>query len=203
MSNRLLDRMFLDSLGWRLFARFTLSRDVLPRAHLPHGARVLDVGAAAGAGARALLALRPDLRLDLVEPDPVIAAQAERNLAPRAAQVRVHLMDATALDLPDQSYDAVLFFESLHHIADWRRALREARRVLRPGGCLLVSEALRDLIALPVLRSLFPHPQAAHFDPDELALGLSEAGFVTPWEHTNYRSLQIAGVARTAPEARA
>lgn len=41
-------------------------------------------------------------------------------------------------DLPAETFDAVLFIESLAHMADKRAALREAHRVLRPGGRLVM-----------------------------------------------------------------
>jgi SAM-dependent methyltransferase len=46
--------------------------------------------------------------------------------------------DATALPVPDDSADAVIMVSVLHQVADWRKALDEAARVLRPGGRLVV-----------------------------------------------------------------
>ncbi len=47
------------------------------------------------------------------------------------------LADATRLPLVDGSVDAVLASHVLHLVPDWRRAVDELRRVLRPGGVLL------------------------------------------------------------------
>ena len=49
----------------------------------------------------------------------------------RAALV---LGDVTALPAADASFDAVFDYGAIHFVADWRRALDEVRRVLRPGG---------------------------------------------------------------------
>lgn len=48
---------------------------------------------------------------------------------------------ASAMDLPfrDASFDLVLFSEVVEHLPDPGRALREIRRVLKPGGCLLLT----------------------------------------------------------------
>lgn len=42
--------------------------------------------------------------------------------------------DVMALSYPDASFDLVLTSDTLEHVPDWQRALRETRRVLRPGG---------------------------------------------------------------------
>ena len=47
--------------------------------------------------------------------------------------------DATELPFEDESFDTVVSFMVLEHLADPQRAMREARRVLRPGGTYLIS----------------------------------------------------------------
>lgn len=52
---------------------------------------------------------------------------------------RLRHEDLTALSFADAAFDAVLSFDVLEHVPDHRAALRECRRVLRPGGALLLS----------------------------------------------------------------
>jgi SAM-dependent methyltransferase len=52
--------------------------------------------------------------------------------------------DATRLPFRDACADAVLEVHVLHLVPGWRRALAEARRVLRPGGAVLVGRGGRD-----------------------------------------------------------
>lgn len=64
----------------------------------------------------------------------------KRGSAPRLANLSFRLGDGLALPVPDQSVDAVTISFGLRNLADRGRGLREMRRVLRPGGRLLVLE---------------------------------------------------------------
>lgn len=71
--------------------------------------------------------------------------------APCNRQERVTFVcgDATALPFEDERFDAVTMFDLIEHVPDDAAAMAEARRVLRPGGLLLVST--------PHTRWRYPH----------------------------------------------
>jgi ubiquinone/menaquinone biosynthesis C-methylase UbiE len=194
--NRWLDRLLVDSFGWRLFVSQTIARGLVPQVTLPFGAQILDIGGGAGSAVPTLLKSFPGSRVRLIDPDPKMCSLARKRLWRQGDRVLVEEMKANALSYPDGTFDAVLCFEVLHHIPDWRGALREVRRVLKPGGVLLVAEALRGLIALPGLRELFPHPAEAHFTKTEFVTGVSEAGFTGPANFVAHLGWQLVGVAR-------
>jgi len=97
-------------------------------AALPAGP-VIDIGAGDGQFAAALRAARPDW--------PVVAIEPSAAFSPAAPCARAR---AEALPLADNSAAAAVFLSVLRHAADRVRALREARRVVRPGGRLVVVE---------------------------------------------------------------
>jgi ubiquinone/menaquinone biosynthesis C-methylase UbiE len=58
-------------------------------------------------------------------------------------QLNTELAEVTALPFPDASCDAVVCVHVLHLVAEWRRALDEALRVLRPAGAFLLGQDTR------------------------------------------------------------
>jgi SAM-dependent methyltransferase len=98
--------------------------------------RVLDAGCGAGYGA-ALLANDPNNDVTGLDASAEAVAWAGEHY--QASNLRFAQGDVTALRDPDASYDLVTAFEVIEHLQDAEGFLREAQRVLRPSGVLLVS----------------------------------------------------------------
>ena len=96
------------------------------------GCRVLEVGAGRGGGAELLLDVLGAAAVDAVDLDPIMTRLARDRLGGRPASVLA--ADTAALPFPDGAYDAAVDFGGIHLADDWRRALAEIARVLRPGG---------------------------------------------------------------------
>lgn len=109
------------------------------------GDRLLDV--ASGSGASALLAAR-ELGCEVAGLEYGAAAVEQANAAAGAQGLdhRVRFLQGDAEELPfaDSSFDAVLCECSLCTFPDKRRAASELRRVLRPGGRLVLSDVVVD-----------------------------------------------------------
>lgn len=107
--------------------------------HLAGDARVLDVGCGPGTITAGLAGRVPRGHVTGIDPSPeVIELAREAREAREAAGDRANLDftvgDVYALDYPDASFDVVFAHQVLQHLADPAGALREMRRVTRPGG---------------------------------------------------------------------
>jgi sarcosine/dimethylglycine N-methyltransferase len=120
----------------------TAATDELARhARIGAGSRVADFCAGLGASAR-YLAHRYGADVTGIELTPARVAGAEDLTRRVGLQDRVRVIegDVTAVPLADGSMDAVVSQESLTHVPDTLRALSEAYRILKPGGCLAFTD---------------------------------------------------------------
>jgi SAM-dependent methyltransferase len=111
--------------------------------------RLLDVGAADGHLLSVLRERFPGSSLHGVDADEALVAEA------RARGLDVVHGDARALPFAPASFDAVVLAATLKHVADPDRALAECRRVLAPGGWILVLDPTPWGIRLGLWRGHF------------------------------------------------
>jgi ubiquinone/menaquinone biosynthesis C-methylase UbiE len=103
---------------------------------------VLEIGTGTGANLRFY---GSDVRsLTLTEPETPMLKRLERKAAQEAPTAKVLRAPAEDLPFEDDSFDTVVSTLVFCGVTDQQRALREARRVLRPGGRLLFLEHVRS-----------------------------------------------------------
>jgi SAM-dependent methyltransferase len=129
------------------------ARRIIADLDLPKSSRGLDVGCGVGlyglwlaeavGGGGGVIGIEPDAgRLEAA------TALTMGRLGPYRLEFQVG--DATAIPLPDRSVDWLWCGDVLHHIVETERALREFRRVVRPGGRIIVKESqLLSALFLP------------------------------------------------------
>ena len=128
------------------------------------GRRVADIGGGTGNYARALA----DEGWE-----PVVIDRSPKMLARAAAKgLTTAHANAQALPFPDECFDAALMISMLHHVDDRPAALAQARRIIRPGGCLVLVGFTREDAARLWILDYFPssrpwmeatHPPRAAF----------------------------------------
>ncbi len=108
--------------------------------------RVLELAVGTG---RNLSFYGEDVRVTGIELSPEMLALARRRADELGSDADLRLGDAQELEFAEESFDTVVITLGLCTIPDDRQAVREAHRVLRPGGRLLLLEHVRSP-SLPV-----------------------------------------------------
>jgi cyclopropane fatty-acyl-phospholipid synthase-like methyltransferase len=125
-------------------ALVNMNRELATRAGLQGGDRVLDAGCGVG-GSAIWLAKELGARVVGVNVVPGDVERGRRYARRRnvADLVTFDLQDMTRTNFPDESFDVVWAIESVCHVPDKREFLAEARRLLKPGGRLVIADAFR------------------------------------------------------------
>jgi SAM-dependent methyltransferase len=128
------------------------------------GGRVLDVATGRGGYVHELVG-------GLASFDEIVGIDSQASLAEDFAaafadhaNVRFQARDALDPGFPDRSFDLASVSASLHHFADPAPVLARMRRLVRPGGRLIVYEMYRDGLTEPQLTHALFHHWAAAID---------------------------------------
>ncbi len=159
---------------------------LIDRVDIRPGHRILEIGCGTGNLLLAVARRQPDAEVIGIDPDPAALRRARRKADRAGLPIRLERAFAGELPLPDGSVDRVLSSFMLHHLDDKEkpRAMREIRRVLRPGGQL----HLVDFAGVPARRRWIP--RLVHRDPhsagnlaDGVLVALREAGLTDAAEN--------------------
>jgi len=187
-------------------------QDVIRRAGLRPGARLLDLGA--GTGDLSFEALRQQPSCWPVASDFTLQMMLKGKERPGAGDLDWAAADALHLPFPNETFDAVVSGFLMRNVVDVDQALREQLRVLKPGGrmvCLDTTRPARNLLTpavefhlntvIPTLGGLISgEPDAYRYLPEttvgflraeQLAGRMVEAGF----RQVGFRRLMFGTVA--------
>lgn len=135
-----------DTRGYPAQVAKRIAAGMMSVGPLAPGDDLLEIGI--GTGRIALPLLSEGINVTGVDISPLMVERLRANLAQwqddeperRWGRLRLEMADMTALPFADDSFDAAVAVHVLHLVPEWRKALDEVLRVIRPGGVLLVGQ---------------------------------------------------------------
>jgi ubiquinone/menaquinone biosynthesis C-methylase UbiE len=133
------------------------------------GQRVLEVGCGRGVGTEIIFKRFGAREVHAFDLDADMMARASDRLSAYPPdRLKLFVGDATAIEEPDASFDAVFDFLIIHHIPNWKDALVEIARVLKPEGLFFFEEVTSYTLGRWVYRRFLEHPLSQHWFSKDL-----------------------------------
>ena len=139
---------------------------------------VLEIGCGNGNGTKLIRKYFNTRHITAIDLDEKMIQIAQETVVDESTVFQV--MDASKLDFPNESFDAIFDFSSIHHIPNWKNCIEELKRVLKVGGKLILEEFSIDTFSgFPgrLYRSLLTHPYEQMFSTEEIAQHIENVGF--------------------------
>jgi ubiquinone/menaquinone biosynthesis C-methylase UbiE len=162
---------------------------------LMKGATILEVGCGRGAGAKLIHSTFKPSQLHILDLDIEMMRKAKKYLS-SMPRYTLNLLVGDSIELPFKTgrLDALFGFGFLHHVPNWRQALLEIARVLKPGGVYYMEELYPSLYQNAITKHILLHPKHDRFTSKDLRTEMDAAGLslVNAFE---LKKLGILGVA--------
>ena len=177
MKLNFLERLFINSPIRPFLQKHLEARQLWNMGGPMPGAKALEIGCGPGGGIDIIHDRFGASSVDAFDMDPKMVFLAKRRLHRKNGRCRLWVGNVRFIPVKQAQYDAVFNFGTIHHVENWRAALKEIFRVLRPGGKFYCEEILDRYITHPIIGKLMDHPQIDRFDQSEFIAGLRKTGF--------------------------
>ncbi len=167
----------------------------------PVGLDILEAGSGFGIGLISIACLGAGsvVGVELVEWQADWARAWVSRLEPSlSGRIRVEPGNVGSLPVPDESLDVVLSLEAISHYLEYEPFLVEARRVLRPGGKLVVSDG--NNILNPAIRRRTVEMWAQHEADPRITPSAVPEGEYDPWQLVEHRRRVVLEEAPSVPD---
>lgn len=175
MKLNLLERVFITSPIRPILQKHLEAKQLLKMGGPVPGAVALEIGCGSGAGIGLICKLFGANRVDAFDLDAKMVSLVRQRRIKKSLNTWVG--NVRFIPTKAARYDAVFNFGVIHHVVDWRDALAEVYRVLKPGGRFYCEEILSRYITHSIIGKLMDHPQEDRFDQSQFIQELKASGF--------------------------
>jgi ubiquinone/menaquinone biosynthesis C-methylase UbiE len=161
---------------WSFYVNATLQA-TLSHLDLHPGDRILDLGCGTGTLLENLLTVAPEAEMFGLDPCAEMLNVARQKLP---ASIDLKLGNATNIPFSRDSFDVLVSTSAFHYFRQPEQAVQEMKRVLKPGGHLIITDWSYDYWSCRILDSWLRISNPAHFrtyTSSELRLMLQNNGF--------------------------
>ncbi len=171
---------FYDAASWLMSCGQggKTDRDIVERAGVRPGERVLDVGCGTGAQTLPAAERAGSGSVAGIDASPEMIEVARKKAAKQGLEIDFRVAPIESLPFGDAEFDVVLSGFMLHHLPDdvMHEGFREVRRVLKPGGRFLAVDMVSGRSLLGRIIGLFGHAHKPHA-VQRMKLAMGDAGF--------------------------
>lgn len=182
---------FVRNSPLRTFAQeFIEIRSLRKRVSVPNNKVVLELGCGNGTGTKLIKKYFRPKHLYAIDIEPERIEFAKQKV--RDKSITFEVADVVKLPYKSESIDIVLDFSVLYHIPNWKLALKEIKRVLKPGGQFILEDLSIEGLGHDVgrvFRRLFMHTYKRPYKRDEFFEHLKSQG----WHLTTRRVFSPLG----------
>ena len=163
------------------------AKNLRKASHLPKGKVILEIGCGDGSGTQSIQKYFRPQKIHGIDLDPRMIEVANREKS--GLGVSFSVGDIEKLKFKNNQFDAVMDFGVIHHVPNWKKGLRELKRVLKTDGELILEDLSIDTFNTPVgkiFKRLLNHPYKSMYAEKEFTEYLKTLGFeITRHESRN------------------
>lgn len=168
MVMRKLEHFIMNSPLRALAQEFLEIRSLRRRVNVEKHKVILELGCGNGTGTKLIKKYFHPKQLYAIDVDPHQIELAQKRI--RDKSITFEEADAEKLPYKNESIDIVFDFSVIYHIDNWKNALKEIKRVLKPGGQFILEDLSVDSLGHDfgrVFRRLFMHTYKRPYKRDE------------------------------------